>query len=60
MRVKPVEFRGRKRTDKQGAEKCLKNSEILHPFYHLTARTSFGLQLYPLIGQKNTTNKCNY
>lgn len=26
MRVKQVKFRGRKRTDKQGAEKCLKNS----------------------------------
>lgn len=60
MRVKQVKFRGRKMTDKQSAEKCLKNTQLLHPFYHLTTRTSFGLQLYPLIGQKTTVNKSNY
>lgn len=41
MRLKQAKFRGRERTEKQGAEKYVKNSYILHSFYHLTTKTSF-------------------
>lgn len=59
VRLKWAEFRGRKRTDKQGAEKYVMNNYILHSFYHNSNLSSFGLQLNLLISQKKNPNKCN-
>lgn len=43
MRLKQAKFRGRKKTDKQGAKNYIQNNYILHSFYHL---------INPLIGER--------